>query len=218
MVNKTYPGGHIGLQNVSFHIKKGEMAFITGRSGAGKSTLLRLTIALDRITSGNLWVGGHSVAKLRRGQIPYFRRNIGVVFQNQQLLFDRSVFDNIALPLRISGHPSKQYVSQVHKALDMVNLLDKSALSPADLSVGQQQRVGLARALVNQPPLILADEPTGNLDPTLSMEIMKLFEYFNKAGVTILIASHDIDLLKSMNYRIITLGKGIVVDDQRNQS
>ena len=196
-VSKRYPGGHVGLENVSFHLKRGEIAFLTGHSGAGKSTLMKLVMLLERTSAGEVWVGGHNLKTLKNNRIPYLRRNIGVVFQDHQLLFDRTVFDNVALPLLIAGHAPADCAGRVRAALDMVGLLKKEPLFPMALSGGEQQRVGLARAVVNRPALILADEPTGNLDPQLSAEIMKLFENFNQVGVTVLIASHDLALVAS---------------------
>ncbi|WP_257281045.1 MULTISPECIES: cell division ATP-binding protein FtsE [unclassified Endozoicomonas] len=213
-VTKRYPGGHVGLEQTSFHLHRGEIAFLTGHSGAGKSTLLKLIMLMEQPTSGSIWVGGHDTSKLKRGQIPYFRRNIGLVFQDHQLLFDRSVFDNVALPLIIAGNTHHECAGRVRAALDIVGLLDKEKMNPAQLSGGQQQRVGLARAVVNRPPLILADEPTGNLDPNLSAEIMQLFESFNQVGVTVLVASHDLALVARMRHRILTLDQGHLVNDQ----
>ncbi|WP_263080652.1 cell division ATP-binding protein FtsE [Endozoicomonas sp. Mp262] len=216
-VSKRYPGGHVGLEQVSFHLKRGELAFLTGHSGAGKSTLMKLVMLLEHASAGHIWVGGHNVRSLGRGQIPYFRRNIGVVFQDHQLLFDRSVFDNVSLPLVISGLSHKDCAGRVRAALDMVGLLNKEKVFPSALSGGEQQRVGLARAVVNRPALILADEPTGNLDPQLSSEIMKLFQNFNQIGVTALIASHDLALVARMHHRILTLDSGRLVGDQEVQ-
>ncbi|WP_422136967.1 MULTISPECIES: cell division ATP-binding protein FtsE [unclassified Endozoicomonas] len=213
-VTKRYPGGHVGLEQTSFHLHRGEIAFLTGHSGAGKSTLLKLIMLMEQPTTGSIWVGGHETSKLGRGQIPYFRRNIGLVFQDHQLLFDRSVFDNVALPLIIAGYTYHECAGRVRAALDMVGLLKKEKMNPAQLSGGQQQRVGLARAVVNRPPLILADEPTGNLDPNLSAEIMQLFENFNQVGVTVLVASHDLALVARMRHRILTLDQGHLVNDQ----
>ena len=213
-VSKRYSGGHMGVENVSFHLHRGEIAFLTGHSGAGKSTLLKLIMRMEQATSGQVTVGGHNVKDLNRGQIPYFRRNIGLVFQDHQLLFDRSVFDNVALPLTIAGVSREDAAGRVRAALDMVGLLNKEKMLPSALSGGQQQRVGLARAVVNRPPVILADEPTGNLDPHLSAEVMQLFENFNQVGVTVLIASHDLALIARMRHRILTLDQGQLVNDQ----
>ena len=213
-VSKRYPGGHVGLEQVGFHLQRGEFAFLTGHSGAGKSTLMKLVMLLERASAGQVWVGGHNLRSLGRGQIPYFRRNIGVVFQDHQLLFDRTVFDNVALPLQIAGYSHRESAGRVRAALDMVGLLNKEKVYPSALSGGQQQRVGLARAVVNRPALILADEPTGNLDPQLSAEIMQLFENFNQVGVTVLVASHDLALVARMRYRILTLDSGRLASDQ----
>ena len=213
-VCKHYPGGHVGLENVSFHLRRGEIAFLTGHSGAGKSTLLKLIMRMEQASSGQVLVGGHNVKDLNHGQVPYFRRNIGLVFQDHQLLFDRTVFDNVALPLTIAGVSRVEAAGRVRAALDMVGLLNKKKMLPSSLSGGQQQRVGLARAVVNRPPVILADEPTGNLDPNLSAEVMKLFENFNQIGVTVLIASHDLALVARMRHRVLTLDQGQLVNDQ----
>ncbi len=210
---KRYSEGHEALSSISFDLNEGEMSFLTGHSGAGKSTLLKLIACIERPTRGQVIVNGVNISKLRKGKIPYLRRNIGIIFQNHQLLFDRTVFDNIALPLVIQGLPHREIGRRVRAALDKVNLLGKEKLYPVTLSGGEQQRVGIARAVVHKPPIILADEPTGNLDPELSSEIMQLFEQFNQVGVCILIASHDIDLINSMNKRIITLQQGKIIYD-----
>tara|TARA_R110001592_G_scaffold62142_4_gene189926 strand:+ start:34949 stop:35611 length:663 start_codon:yes stop_codon:yes gene_type:complete len=210
-VKKSYPDGFKALQNVSFNLNRGEMAFLTGHSGAGKSTLLKLIMLMERASEGKVSVGGQNLSNIPRRQIPYFRRHVGVVFQNHRLLFDRSVFDNIALPLEISGMSQRDIGRRVRAALDKVGLLSKEKLSPIQLSGGEQQRVGIARAVVNKPPLLLADEPTGNLDPELSAEIMKLFMQFNQVGVTILIASHDLALIHPLHYRVIELSQGSII-------
>ena len=213
-VSRRYPGGHVGLEQVSFHLQRGEFAFLTGHSGAGKSTLMKLVMLLEKASAGQVWVGGHELQSLKNSQIPYFRRNIGVVFQDHQLLFDRTVFDNVALPLLIAGYSPSECGGRVRAALDMVGLLKREKSYPMALSGGQQQRVGLARAVVNRPALILADEPTGNLDPQLSSEIMNLFETFNQVGVTVLVASNDLALVARMRHRILTLDQGRLVSDQ----
>ncbi len=210
-VNKRYPNGHEGLSGVSFQIDSGEMCFLTGHSGAGKSTLLRLVALIERSTKGQIIVGRQNLARLKRRRIPYYRRAIGFIFQNHRLLLDRTVFDNVALPLVIAGHRHQEIGRRVRAALDKVGLLDKERLHPLTLSGGEQQRVGIARAVVNKPPLLLADEPTGNLDPELSEDIMRLFERFNQVGVTVLIASHDLELIRRMNHRILTLKAGRLV-------
>jgi len=210
---KRYEGGREGLSHVDLHIRPGEMAFLTGHSGAGKSTLLKMIALIERATYGQVVVNGKNLSRVRRRQIPYVRRDIGIIFQNHKLLYDRSVFDNVALPLVISGHGHAEIQRRVRAALDKVGLLDKEKRFPVMLSGGEQQRVGIARAVVNKPPLLLADEPTGNLDPKLSGEIMHLFEQFNQVGVTVLIASHDIALITQMGHRILTLKEGRLVGD-----
>lgn len=212
-VSKRYEGGHDALSQVSFHIHRGEMAFLTGHSGAGKSTLLKLSMLMERPNQGNVIVGGQNLNKIPRRQIPYFRRHIGVVFQNHQLLFDRSVFDNVALPLEITGTPAREVGRRVRAALDKVGLLKKEKLNPIQLSGGEQQRIGIARAVVNKPPILLADEPTGNLDPELSADIMHLFEQFNQVGVTVLIASHDLALIADLKHRVLCLQDGRLFEE-----
>ncbi|OZG75508.1 cell division ATP-binding protein FtsE [Hahella sp. CCB-MM4] len=207
-VTKRYPGGFEALTEVSFKLGRGEMAFLTGHSGAGKSTLLKLIMLMERPNKGQIFVGGQNLDRFSRRQIPYFRRHVGVVFQNHQLLFDRTVFDNVALPLEIAGVAPREIGRRVRAALDKVGLLKKEKVFPITLSGGEQQRVGIARAVVNKPPVLLADEPTGNLDPELSEEIMKLFQQFNQVGVTVLIASHDLALISHMRHRVIRLDHG----------
>lgn len=212
-VAKRYPNGHTGLQEISFRVRRGEFLFVTGHSGAGKSTLLRLLLAMERPTAGKLLLARQNLARIKNGQIPYLRRQIGVVFQNHQLLFDRSVSDNVALPLQILGLHKKEIEQRVAIALERVSLRDKAQQFPADLSTGQQQRVGIARAVVHQPALLLADEPTGNLDPRLAAEIMKVFEDINRLGTTVLIASHDLALIARMRHRMLTLQRGRLIGD-----
>ena len=207
-VSKRYEGGKDALSRVNFQLAAGEMAFLTGHSGAGKSTLLKLIILMTRATQGQVFVDGKNLNRIRSRQIPAIRRNIGVVFQNHQLLFDRTVFDNVALPLIIAGYQPKEAGRRVRAALAKVGLEDKENQNPIALSGGEQQRVGIARAVVNRPPLLLADEPTGNLDPELSEEIMHLFEEFNQVGVTVLIASHDLALIARMKHRVLALSDG----------
>jgi len=207
-VTKRYPGGHEGLSNANFHITPGEMVFLTGHSGAGKSTLLRLIGLLERCTRGQVRVGGRNLAKIKRRHIPYHRREVGMIFQDHRLLHDRTVFDNVAMPLIVAGLRHQEISRRVHASLDKVGLLKKERAYPITLSGGEQQRVGIARAVVSKPPVVLADEPTGNLDPTLSQEIMNLFSQFNQVGVTLLIATHDLDLVSRMDKRIITLSHG----------
>lgn len=207
-VSKRYPGGHEALSHIDFRLERGELAFLTGHSGAGKSTLLKLVMHMELPSSGQVIVNGQNLARLARHQVPYYRRNIGLVFQDHQLLFDRSVYDNVALPLQIAGNDSRDIARRVRAALDKVGLLQKENQNPVALSSGEQQRVGIARAVVNKPPLILADEPTGNLDPGLSAEIMNLFEQFNSVGVSVLIASHDLALIAQLRHRILVLDHG----------
>lgn len=211
--SKRYPGGHDALLNVSFELKQGEMAFLTGHSGAGKSTLLKLIALIERTSRGQVLVNGENTAKVKRRRIPYFRRNIGIIFQDHQLLFDRTVYDNVALPLVIAGFPASEIARRVRAALDKVGLLNKEKSYPIALSGGEQQRVGIARAVVNKPSLLLADEPTGNLDPELSWEIMQTFEQFRQVGVTVLVATHDLDLINRMGHRILRLKNGQLVGD-----
>lgn len=212
-VSKRYPGGHEALGGVSFHVEEGEMLFLTGHSGAGKSTLMKLIMLIERSSGGQVLVAGRNLNRMRSGQIPYHRRQVGVVFQNHQLLFDRSVFENVALPLQIAGYQSREVGRRVRAALDKVGLLNKERQNPITLSGGEQQRVGIARAVVNKPPVLLADEPTGNLDPVLSAEIMDLFRQFNEVGVTVMIASHDIRLIRSLGHRVLGLDSGSLVHD-----
>jgi cell division transport system ATP-binding protein len=210
-VSKRYPGGQDALSNVNFHLQPGEMAFLTGHSGAGKSTLLKLITLIERSSRGQVIINGQNLSKLPRRRIPYHRRNIGIIFQDHQLLFDRTVFDNVALPLVIAGVPSNEIGRRVRAALDKVSLLNKEKSYPITLSGGEQQRVGIARAVVNKPPLLLADEPTGNLDPALSWEIMQIFEQFSQVGVTVMVATHDLDLIKRMPNRRLVLKQGRLI-------
>jgi len=209
-VSKRYPGGFEALSNVSFHLEPGTMAFLTGHSGAGKSTLLKLIAVIENATSGQVYVDGQNVARIGRRGIPFLRRKIGFIFQDHHLLFDRTVFDNVALPLIIAGYRHQEIGRRVRAALDKVGLLSKERLYPITLSGGEQQRVGIARAVVNKPLLLLADEPTGNLDPGLSREVMDLFGLFNRVGVSVLIASHDVALIEQFQYPVIKLDHGRV--------
>lgn len=210
-VGRRYPGGNDALSGVNFELQRGEFAFLTGHSGAGKSTLLKLMMLMDRPSRGRVIVDGYDLAKLRTGQIPYHRRKVGVVFQNHQLLFDRTVYQNVALPLQIAGYSPLDAARRVRAALDSVGLLGKESRNPIELSGGEQQRVGIARAVVNKPAILLADEPTGNLDPELSEEIMNLFLRFQQVGVTVLIATHDIALIERMGHRRLILEHGQLV-------
>ena len=216
-VSKRYDEGHDALREVSVTIDPDELVFLTGHSGAGKSTLLRLIMLMERPTRGQVTVDGRNLQKVRRRGIPRHRRDIGVVFQNHRLLMDRTVFDNVALPLTISGYDHREVGRRVRAALDKVGLLDRERAMPVALSGGEQQRVGIARAVVGRPRILLADEPTGNLDPALSAEIMRLFEDFNSVGVTVLIASHDLALISRLHHRIITLREGRIVGASANE-
>ena len=216
-INLKQFGGASILQDVRFEITPGAFIALVGPSGAGKSTLLRLVALIERSTKGQIIVGRQNLARLKRRRIPYYRRAIGFIFQNHRLLLDRTVFDNVALPLVVAGMGHKEIGRRVRAALDKVGLLDKEREPPITLSGGEQQRVGIARAVVSKPPLVLADEPTGNLDPELSREIMDLFSQFNQVGVTLLIATHDIGLISGMGKRVLTLSKGQLVGDNRQQ-
>lgn len=212
-VSKTYPGGFQALNQVSFHLEPGEMAFLTGHSGAGKSTLLKLISMMERPTAGRVLINGHDLKRINNRQIPYVRRDIGMIFQDHRLLMDKTVLDNVALPLLIEGYSMQEARKRVSAALEKVGLGDKQRHYPVMLSGGEQQRVGIARAIVNKPPLLLADEPTGNLDPKLSMEIIRLFEDFNRVGVSVLIATHDLGLIARLRYRTLTLKDGRMIND-----
>lgn len=207
-VSKRFTDGFEALSEVSFKLARAEMAFLTGHSGAGKSTLLKLIMLMERPNKGQIIVGGQNLGRFPRRQIPYFRRHIGVVFQDHHLLFDRSVFDNVALPLDVAGVSPKEIGRRVRASLDKVGLLKKEKVMPVTLSGGEQQRVGIARAVVNKPAVLLADEPTGNLDPELSADIMALFQEFNQVGVTVLVATHDLTLVQHMRRRVLRLDHG----------
>ncbi|EKD77528.1 MAG: hypothetical protein ACD_42C00305G0004 [uncultured bacterium] len=212
-VAKEY-SGHTALSNVSFSIKSSEMVFLTGHSGAGKSTVLKLAMQIESPTRGQIQVNQHNLSRLSKKQIPSLRRRIGMIYQNPQLINTRTVFDNIALPLEIQGYRTREMRRRVHAALDKVGLLSKEKYYPDALSCGEQQRIGIARAVVNKPDILLADEPTGNLDPQLSIEILRLFEAFHAVGVTVLIATHDLSLIAQMPYRMITLHNGTTQQDR----
>jgi len=209
-VYKTYGRGQDALKNVSFTIDEGEFVFLTGHSGAGKSTLLRLVALIEAASRGQVIVDGRNLDRIRPGEVPFYRRRIGFIFQEHRLLPDRSVFDNVALPLVVAGHRSTEINKRVRAALDKVGLLSKERTSPRTLSSGEQQRVGIARAVVNRPQILLADEPTGNLDPALSIDILKLFGQFNDIGVTVVIATHDLELIRHQQHRRIALAAGQV--------
>jgi cell division transport system ATP-binding protein len=210
-VAKRYPNGREALAGVSLRVSPGEMVFLTGKSGAGKSSVLKLIALLERPTRGTVLINGRNTNTLRPSQIPAFRRNIGVVFQDHKLLADRPVYDNVALPLIVTDTPMREIDKRVRASLDQVGLLGKERMLPLELSVGEQQRVGIARAVVSKPPLLIADEPTGNLDPDLSREVMRLFKRFQEVGVTVVVATHDVALVHEFGQREITIDNGHVL-------
>lgn len=212
-VSKRYEGGYEALSSIDFELERGEMAFLTGHSGAGKSTLLKLLTRTELASSGQVRVNGHRLNHIRPHQVPLFRRELGMVFQHHQLLPDRTVFDNVALPLRVAGISVSDCQRRVRAALDKVGLLQRERYYPLMLSGGEQQRVGIARAVVNRPAVLLADEPTGNLDPALSRDVMALFAEFNRIGTTVLIATHDLSLIARLPYRVLTLHQGRLVNN-----
>jgi cell division transport system ATP-binding protein len=212
-VSKRYPGGNNALRDVNFHLSAGEIAFLTGHSGAGKSTLLKLILMLEQSSRGQVVVNGRNLSQTSMKKAPEVRRGIGAIFQDHKLLSDKTVFDNVALPLMIAGARYADIRKRVRAALDKVGLLGKEKSYPLALSGGEQQRVGIARAVVGMPPILLADEPTGNLDPQLSEELFTLFKRLNEQGVTVLIASHDLSLVRTMRQRVLVLSEGRLVDD-----
>jgi len=214
-VSKRYLSGQDALSDLSFELAAGEMAFVAGHSGAGKSTLLRLVALLDRPTRGRITVNGRELTKVSARGVPAVRRGIGMVFQDHRLLMDRSAFENVALPLQIAGIGREETGRRVRAALDKVGLLARESALPITLSAGEQQRVGIARAIVSKPPVLIADEPTGNLDPMLSAEVMSLFAEFQQVGTAVLVASHDLALVKRMNKRVLVLDHGKMIDDYR---
>jgi cell division transport system ATP-binding protein len=207
-VSKRYPGGHQALKDISFSIADGELVYLTGHSGAGKSTLLKLIPAIERISSGTVLVNGQNVSSMRRGAIPYLRRNLGLIFQDQKLLYDRSAFENVMLPLAIAGFPPKEAGRRARAALDKVGLLARERANPVTLSGGEQQRLCIARAVVNRPSVLLADEPTANVDAQYADDIMRIFGSFHEVGVTILVATHDTGLIDRFPGRVVRLEHG----------
>jgi cell division transport system ATP-binding protein len=212
-VYKRYANGREALGGVSFHIEAGALTFLTGPSGAGKSSILKLIALIERPTRGGVYVNNQNTASVKPRGIPQFRRNLGVVFQDHKLLHDRPVADNVALPLVIAGYPKREIDKRVRAALDQVGLLGKEKSLPLELSTGEQQRVGIARAVVAKPTLLIADEPTGNLDPELALEVMKLFKRFSEVGVTVVVASHDVHLIDQVGARRISLREGRIAAD-----
>ena len=215
-IAKRYPKSGEVLAQIDLELEAGEMCFLTGPSGAGKSTLLKLIALIDSPTRGNIYFDQRKITNLSRKQIPKFRQQMGLVFQDHRLLNDRNVFENVALPLRITNHSPRDIPRRVRAALDKVNLLHREKADPISLSGGEQQRVGIARAIVHKPRLLLADEPTGNLDPELSQEIMKLFIEFNQVGVTVFVASHDMSLISNLQKKIVTLQDGYIYQQSPN--
>jgi len=213
-VFKRYPNGREALSGVSFHIESGALTFLTGHSGAGKSSILKLIALIERPTRGQVIVNNQNTSGVKAGRIPHFRRQIGVVFQDHKLLHDRPIADNVALPLVIAGVPRREIDKRVRAALDQVGLLGREKSRPLELSTGEQQRVGIARAVVAKPALLIADEPTGNLDPDLALEVMKLFKRFSEVGVTVIVASHDVHLIEQVGARRIVLRAGRVVGEE----
>jgi cell division transport system ATP-binding protein len=207
-VSKRYPGGFEALKAVSFGIDPGEMLFLTGHSGAGKTTLLKLIAAIERADGGTVLVNGQNVSAMRPAAIPYLRRNLGLVFQGQKLLYDRSVFDNVMLPLTVTGQPHREAARRARAALDKVGLLRLERANPVTLSGGEQQRLCVARAVVNRPAIVLADEPTASLDAAYADEIMEMFSAFNQVGVTVLVATHDRQMIEKWRKRVLTLDHG----------
>lgn len=212
-VSKRYPNGHESLRDISLHVPQGQMLFVTGHSGAGKSTLLKLIAKTESPSVGKIMINTKNLNAIKRSNLPFYRRRVGFVFQDHKLLFDRNVFENVALPLKIFGIKEDEIKKRTRAALSKVGLINKIDMRPEVLSAGEQQRVGIARAVVHRPAILLADEPTGNLDPELSHDILKGFEQFSQVGVTVLIASHDLDLIQSMSHRILVLQDGKLVSD-----
>lgn len=211
-VTKRYAGGHEALKQISFRLPAGEMAFLTGRSGAGKSTLLKLIVVMEKATRGQVVVNDQNLTRLARRKLPYFRRRIGVVFQDHRLLPEHTVFDNVALPLVVSGYNTRDIPRRVRAALDKVGLLGKETMFPLMLSGGEQQRVGIARAVVNRPSILLADEPTGNVDAAMSDDIMDIFQLFNQVGTTVLVATHELRHIERLRKPALSLENGRLVN------
>lgn len=209
-VSKRYPGGYEALKNATLTIEKSEFVFLTGHSGAGKSTLLKLVAAIELPSAGAVIINGQNTKQLRRAALPFLRRNIGLIFQDHKLLYDRSVFENVALPLQIQGIRRAETAKRVRAALDKVGLLNREKGLPITLSGGEQQRVCIARAVVTRPPLVLADEPTANLDDAYSEEIMRMFQDFHQVGVTLIIATHNTQFVDRFNARVIDVQNGVV--------
>lgn len=213
-VTKTYPSGTVALKNVNLHIDDGEFVFIVGHSGAGKTTLMKLLLSEEKVTSGNIIVGKYNLATLPKRKIPFYRRNLGVVFQDFRLLPNKTVYENVAFAMQVVGTPTNMIKRRVPAILNTVNLAEKHSSFPSEISGGEQQRVALARALANNPSVIIADEPTGNIDPAMSIEIMNLLIKINKLGKTVLVVTHEQSLVEYYKQRVITISDGNVVDDR----
>lgn len=213
-VSKRFDNGQEALRSINLNFESGSLTFLTGHSGAGKSTFLKLLLCLDRPSRGQILVNDVNISRLSRSRLPHYRKHVGAVFQDHHLLAERTVFENVAIPLRVAGMQERDIGRRVRAALSRVGLLDKERRLPRHLSTGEQQRVGIARAVASRPKVLLADEPTGNLDPELSRDIMLLFRQFNQVGTTVIIASHDRDLIASMGERVIELADGSVLRDQ----
>jgi len=216
-VSKQYPQGHSALKHINLTLEQGEMAFITGHSGAGKSSLLKIIALIERCTEGTITLAGQNISKLAKRKALSLRRSMGIIFQQPYLLMDQNVFHNVALPLFIAGQSSKESSKPVRAVLEQVGLLGHEEALPGDLSAGELQRLSIARAIVTKPRLLLADEPTGNLDPALALDIMRLFEKLNQEGMSVLIASHDLALIARLKHRVITLSKGRLVNDGKGE-
>ena len=217
-VTKVYPGGNTALKNVSLHIRKGEFVFVLGHSGAGKSTFLKLILREEKATSGHVLVDGKDLSRLKEREVPYLRRNMGVVFQDFRLIHTMTAYENVAFAMRVTNISERQIKRRVPYVLNLVGLADKAHALPQELSGGEQQRIALARALVHSPPIIIADEPTGNIDPELSVEIMELLQAINSVGTTVVVVTHERDLALRFNKRIITIDHGEVIDDSLRQA
>lgn len=217
-VSKSYRGGHHALREVSFDIHAGELVFVAGHSGAGKSTLLKLIAAIERPTSGAIRVNDQSIERIKPAAVPYLRRNIGLIFQEQKLLFDRSVLENVQLPLLITGHSEREAAKRARAALEKVGLLERERANPITLAGGDQQRLAIARAIANRPTILLADEPTANLDRTSALKVMDIFRQFNQVGVTVLISTHDESLLHALNPRVLRLSAGSLMSSTAHAS
>lgn len=217
-VSKVYPGGNTALKNVSLHIKKGEFVFVLGHSGAGKSTFLKLILREEKATSGRVYVDGKDLSRMKERDVPYLRRNMGVVFQDFRLIPSMTAYENVAFAMRVTNIPEKKIASRVPYVFSLVGLSEKMNKYPEELSGGEQQRVALARALVHSPQLIIADEPTGNIDPELSLEMMELLNAINSVGVTVVVVTHEHELARHFNKRVITINRGNVVGDSADDT